>query len=535
MRYLPRKQTLRFHDTWRIIEDVLINAVRKSKVIYSEAKGSKCAYSLDQLRAFGNDLADWKSSPPLPELKNPTFLSTKYTQSDINILADYGLENLTTKDIMPLLQALVWSPSWNSRFYQARDEHWHSLVARWILKAWNDTTGNWRNILKRLPLLPLSSGNFLTPAHSKLRIYFPDINGIPIPCDLSLIILDQEAATNPDCRRLYEALGVVTCDFTAVRTLILNKHSTWASSPRAGPTISLHTSIGHLQFMYQSNSDAIDNRPFTAVVFDQDGNAKIPRQERVYLPGISEWSIEKRLFPLRNLPGYSEIKSGISILHEAYMKDLPKRSTGYTGAWMEFLSTVVQLEPSLVQIERLPGTARDVDFALTPEWSFVKDHRPDWFISRLKTEFCSSPSITDRSLSPFNTTAIRNITLECTNGFTKPLCQSFLPLPSLLFQCGNWFHGDPIAILPFLKLEKPLTEADEEKDAAWLRFAATYGISTTTNLPFMLTVLEAVMHEDALLKEGVKRTVAHLYLKIFEQCNASTEGKGNEGPLFLVR
>jgi hypothetical protein len=59
------------------------------------------------------------------------------------------------------------------------------------------------------------------------KVFFPEIDSTPIPQDINFPMVLLAAAANPDCRKLYETLGVTPADPEKFRELIMDKHHFW--------------------------------------------------------------------------------------------------------------------------------------------------------------------------------------------------------------------------------------------------------------------------------------------------------------------
>jgi hypothetical protein len=116
------------------------------------------------------------------------------------------------------------------------------------------------------------------------KVLFLEIDSIPIPRDINLPIILPAAAANPDCRKLYETLGVTSEDTEKVRKLIMDKHNFWKEK-----RLDVTMSSSHLRYLYRMHSrDTIDGEEQDViVVFDHKERAKHPKKEYVY-PGEGE-------------------------------------------------------------------------------------------------------------------------------------------------------------------------------------------------------------------------------------------------------
>ncbi|KAK7408636.1 hypothetical protein QQX98_009200 [Neonectria punicea] len=418
IRYLPRKADVCSDPFWREDTASMFNALLRLPLLSVDSGGifgKLC--SVSQLRRLGEDQVDSSGHPLFPDLKAETlYLSVKYERKDADILADYGLETAQTKDLMPRLRALVESKAWNDQIYLDRHEDWQSRVARWILRAWEDGRQEWRDALKTMKLIPLTSGQFRSPADTTLPVYFPDIDGTPIPHDVPLDIVLPAAAANPDCRKLYQALGVVSADSATIKALLAVKQT--------------------------------------------------PTDEVSKTPSVS--------------------KSDAHLMH--------------------------------------PGDDmfNDETSDLTLVWLSLAKDRPEHFLLRLHKDF-SHPAGRKGWLSSEDKAAIiRETEITCSNGVTRLICETFLPLPALLTRCERWLSGEPDKTLPFVKLEKPLTGLSHN-DEVWTELARHFDMRADDDLDFTLAILEAVMAEDVRPKRTLSETVLGCYLRLFEQSNGTED------------
>ncbi|KPM37949.1 hypothetical protein AK830_g8628 [Neonectria ditissima] len=436
MRYLPSNADVCSDPFWTQKSTPMSSMLRQLPLFCAES-GSKDGKlrSASQLRRLSQDQIDAAGLPLFPDLEaDPIYLSVKYECKGADILAEYGLEAVQTKDLIPRLRALVESEAWNAKVFLDRDEDWHSRVARWILHAWEDKHQGWKDALKTMALLPLASGQFRSSADLTPKVYFPDINGIPIPPDVPLGMILPAAAANPDCRKLYQALGVITADAATVRAMLSLKGNDSDETSATSPVSKV--SDTHLEYLYLMH------------------------------------------------PG-----DGMFI-----------------------------------------GETPD----LSPTWLRIANDQPERLLSRLHKDFCHPAGRKGWLASDEKLATIRETEITCSNGVSWPVWETFLPFPSLLRRCENWLSGEPENTLPFVKLEKPLTEASRD-DGAWIELARNFDIGTEDNLTFTLIVLGAVMAEDVRPKETLTRTAVGIYLRLLEQCSAFVGAAGRDDAAERVR
>jgi hypothetical protein len=113
--------------------------------------------------------------------------------------------------------------SLNSKMKRA-DDDWHDRLARVLLIVFQNpqTQSELLPRLKTLPLIPVGGQQWTSITDQAL--FFPHSNGMPIPLDLGLRLVEYNAIQNATRKTLFTKLGVVDADPIVVRNLILEKH-----------------------------------------------------------------------------------------------------------------------------------------------------------------------------------------------------------------------------------------------------------------------------------------------------------------------
>jgi hypothetical protein len=507
----PAQRESPFRAFWRDLVSYLIVALREKPILCSRSDAPGKRYRITDLGRFGRDQVDKDGNPLFPDLLLERYLSDRYDPKDLDTLSEYGLQHLQMADIMPRLCSFALQPGWKSKIYQNRDEDWHSRVARLTMQALGDKGFDWKNIVRRTHFLPLHSASFKLQTSNGAKIFFPDIDSIPIPQDIDLRMIMSVAAANADCRKLYEALGVTQADPELVLQQIVDKHSSWKQKG-----LDVTMSNNHLRYLYQMyprERMSADDRD-TLVVFDHKGRAKRPRKEYVYLPGEDE-SLLGTLLQSSQMVKFGELN--VSFIHPAYLEDPPSHPTGIDKTWIDWLCSVAFLENKVQLFMRCDDDAGEGK-SFSKEWLFVVKHWSGKAIARIQQNWQQPESRKLWEADAYETKLTRELEFLCVDDARHSLQTTFLPLPFLVARCQSLLVD--VSAIPFLKLESSLEDNDFHE---WGGFGKHFGIGLDDDLNFSLAMLRAIVSGGSKTKGPLTQTVVELYLWIHTQCLASVD------------
>jgi hypothetical protein len=513
MRYLPRKAYLPLESFWRDLVSYLSKALREKDILRPRSVTSKALYRITELGRLNGIQLDKGGNPLFPDLRVPKYLSDAYHPQDLDIIGENGLQYLQIEDMMPRIEAFAKQPDWKSKVCQDRDEDWHSRAAKLMMQAWEDKSHNWKGKLRALPLLPLHSVAFQLVTSDSVKVFFPELNGIPIPQDINLPMILPAAAANPECRKLYKVLGTTTADPNKVRGLIMEKHRFWRELK-----LDVMTSCSHLRYLYQMHpQNPMDGEEQASIiVFDQKKRPKQPKQEYVYLPGEDEWSPGK-LLELAKSVDFQELD--VSFIHPTYLLDQPPIPNGFGKTWIDWLCEVIWLEER-VQLFTERDNVTDKPKIFSEEWLWVVKHKSEKAIARFIQNWEKPRSRRLWEADEHGTNLARKLEVLCMDNTRHQLQSTFLPLPVLLARYQNLMAD--INGISFLKLESPLQDSEIHD---WASFGKHFGIGVADDLDFSLAILQAIIYGDSKTKDPLTQTVLGLYLRIHAQCLASDDKK----------
>jgi hypothetical protein len=385
-----------------------------------------------------------------------------------------------------------------------------------LLRLWEDQRGNSRAKLQWMPLLPLSSMALMSSGQANGGVFFPDINGVSVPTDIGLNLIYPVAAANPDCRKLYEKLGVRIAIMSAVRESIIKKHKS-----RDG--LSIISSSDHLRYLYLTvakdpmSTAEIDH----VVIFDHKNRPRQPKKYQfVYFRGAGEPSdgdVLEQLLAEVEVEGDDVIEvPDVSFMNHLYLEKPPNKPEGYDKNYEEWVYDILWVD-RLIQIFTSRNPKKDDPKIFTPEWIFLAKRRPDLVLSRLCKQWEKESIIKLWVEDPQGSDMIKSIAVLCTDGRLHPLRETFVPVPSVVDRCSGLLKN-PEKAMPFVKYPSSLGESD---GGAFLAPGRYFEFGTTDDVGLSLAILQSITHGYAETKQSLTKTVLSLYLRIHAQCIGS--------------
>jgi hypothetical protein len=212
----------------------------------------------------------WRDDRNQPLLSNCS--CTKHVQSryvsnnydatlDIPILQKLGLKLLSEAEFVELLRCdlkstidsrLRTTPVWSQ---------WHTHFSKCLLQVMATST-ELANDVKKLALVPLVKDERWVPSY-KASIFFPQYDGMDIPRDLPLSLVDPRALINKQRKKLLQKLGVEECDPKNIFPMMEQacKKSDWG----------LDEALDHIKFVFWNHSKLpAEGRAFSCVVISED-------------------------------------------------------------------------------------------------------------------------------------------------------------------------------------------------------------------------------------------------------------------------
>jgi len=381
---------------------------------------------------------------------------------------------------------------------KSTSEEWHSATAEYF-SVCMDEEGKSSKLLKQLPILPLRTGDWVSADSGP--VYFPTADGVPIPSDVDMRILDPGAVANAKRKQFFIQLGVTEPAASSVRGFL--------SDAYCSPTrrISLEESRAHLHFLYLThNLGQPGNALRNIQIHSQDRGIQDPRQVDFYLPGGDHpYGPESLLAPTDKAPGLRVV-----FLHEAYLEKAPKQPVSTHPSWKTWLCDNVGVRKSLRLVTRHGD-------ALSDSWGYVAKYQPKKLLGMLEYlwTYEGPRVITSNKLKDAIQQTRASEPCDVPN-YPGRLCDTFLPLPHLQNQRLRFMEkSEPFPFLTFANEEK-VSEVDFY--FRWLFLSINFNVRTNDDILFLLTLLACISRVDP--KVGLVsrfRRVLDLYAAIHKK------------------
>lgn len=504
MRWLPQRDSYPWDSFWSGLLDRIEERIQEVKILRTLGTGKlDYIHKLCRLQPW---LRDKQGDPLFMDMDEEIYLSKEYKTEDLALLKPYGLENVSSWDMIVRVEKdLQKQPEASRMKNPATDNEWHSLAARaLVLLKDTATLKTSQDRIKDLKFIPLENGEWVSAGSGPL--YYSHCPGqLAIPEDLNLSLVDPNAADNPDRRALFDKFGVIEALVKDVRGLILKKPAVAVADEAA-----LSASISHLKFLYLSegllDGDESQMRLDGYYVYDQDMKACSPSRQDVYLATDDEYGPSRLLKPNEESTGFTA-----PFLHEKYFDEEPATPPGSKWSWVSWMENQLFLRRHL----RLTQMGAGRKLELSSVFRFIEQHRPKCLLGALQQVWEHEQATV--TTSPEIITQLRDMEVVCKGGdefaLSEPLSTTYLPIPELEGKHARYAEDEDFI---FLDLNEPLTVRNYR--SKW-RFLVDYlGVGDTDDLQFYLSILKTIRFSNT--AAGVRRNsrILDLYEVIYGRC-----------------
>lgn len=463
-------------------------ALQKTPILRPRSKeGLKL---ISQLKIVPTTFKDSHGNPLVPDLANEMYLAPEYGEYlEIAKLKSLGVKAMNVYDCIERIRQDAISP--NPKMKSATDD-WHVRVARILLMPFEKEHLREKiPSIRKIPLIPLGYNEWTSI--TKGKAFFPYTDGMLIPSDLGLRLVDANAITNPTRKKLFVQLGVTDAPVESVRNLILEMHR---MSPER---INLKSSVKHLQYLYWTHSlppiaeKCLSLRKQTCFCVFDEKNFRVPSDVDLYFQTDEKYGIQEFLRPA--LEEDVEGDELGSLINPEYLNSAP------AGKDLDFPSWETWLEESL-GILRHPRLANLKDpTKLSKIFCYIVKTHPEKLLGTLKAHWSSYNGLINSELS----SKISDVVVPSTNVGAMTLKQTFLPLEDLVGRCSEFLDA---VHFPFLILN------DSSILEEW-KFLCTFGVGMNNDLEFYMEVLRHCKASGSTFSYG-------LYEAIQRKCWDST-------------
>ena len=452
--------------------------------------GLKCIKELKYLRP---NCLDINGEPLFRDLTDGIYLSNRYMAEDVRILREFGLKNISVKQVWNRVRSDLNSPRSRMKS-QETSADWHSRSSEMILSY--VTQHSDLESVQAFAMLPLQDGSWTSIVAGP--VYYHEVAGVDVPLDLGLRVLDPEAGAHPGRRELFDAVGVKYCDPKDIKRLIVGKYAKWNN-------VDLKSSVSHMSFLFHHCHEIDESVDKTMFLYDAE--MRPIYRTRVTL-GRPEMIVDDIYFSTPGAYNVAALRQGqsgskphnIHIIHPAYMDSACATSSAHSLQWTDWLESCagVLSAPRLID-------PRNED-SLSTLFTWIITERRDSLLGILKTHWQTY----SESLTAGVIVALQQVKLKSATKGDVHLQDTFLPLPDLLNVAANLGLQRKIR---FLRLPP---EFAGEPPALW-NFLGIFNVGSTTNLDFYLEALRASRDNSAETFSQQRPKILEIYSAIEER------------------
>ena len=264
MLYLPQKAPL--NSLMMVIRWDLFEKLRHAPIMHTRQVGGKPRKPSD-LTIVPDIYCDHKGVPFVQLSKNVEFVSGGYSwiygDTKNSIFNDLCAKTMGEEDFMASMVSLLRKDP--TSFYKGKTPEWHTSFCRTLhtilLAAIQNSGGKpmqtWVTTpigdhMSKLPIIPLRGGGWATSySATSIDVYYAETGSgaAQIPDGIQMRVVDPEAASNPDRRRLFDLLGVRNISGENIHNAIIVTHDSVTFKPGS---VAPHVAVSHLAFLFQS-------------------------------------------------------------------------------------------------------------------------------------------------------------------------------------------------------------------------------------------------------------------------------------------
>ncbi|KAF2680362.1 hypothetical protein K458DRAFT_94472 [Lentithecium fluviatile CBS 122367] len=418
------------------------------------------------------------NNPLFRDLNDEKYLAPEYASKHHSALEDLGTRICSWDNLLDRVSAdLVRSDSFIKT--RAQGDAWHEAYAKLFLKAFRRDSRYWTSRINKLAIIPLYSTLSWTGSPGinpggVPHIYFPNTEGIDIPDDISLHLVDKVAASNASRKALFQKMGVENCPKKTVLAQIeaaqkSSAHLRWRSHSR-------------YLFHFHPSPELLTSwfRAYTTV-----GLVRIDPDFPLFFPSENEYDTQQLLPPqLFN----TRIRVA-ALLNKELVELVPPTIRCQNLSWKEWLrrATGARYHPPLLHSRSLFLPR------LSPVISATLEHCPEKFVGLLKAHWVEYKADLPRAKSQ-----LMQCKVPC-GGAVSELCETYLPTVEIVEELRSLGVESDFPLL--LKLP---SHDDGNVQQEW-RFLEELGVRSIIDLKFYEIVLAEMRASKYTKKESVTK------------------------------
>ena len=499
MRYIPTDRNVptdkKGDDYWGGLQESIIKKLKTQKLFLSQQE-NRNGHSQDddddevewwlpeQLRIVTHEYR-YKDEPLLQDLTQgkTAYISERYDQTlDLPILRKLGtLELCLAPDFIDRLSQDMDREDdsyWRSREFSSP---WRTTMSNLLLKSIEDPTQ--KSMLQRMEMVPLQTSKWVRSLHASL--FFPTCDGIDIPSDLNLSLVDEKVRENTTLEALLRGLGVSNCRPEQIIPLIEQSYA-------FGTKLFVQTMVHHMKFLFWHNVKVPTTGYKIYLSCNQKGEGffwgDVATGSWVYSPEVDH---PYSMFGLLRSKIPSELENKIRFPRIEYFEALGQLGlrNGISG-WDWLMSRAgIMITPRLRHRDELKMSA---------ELLYICRKLPKYLLGVLRNDW------TNYNKSSTWDKVIRSTKVPIMDAQEeRELETTFLPLPSLRKIAAELDLSQELGFLA------ELDHMTEVESVNW-SFLERFGVGIKDDLGFWLALLRRLKQKETIKREYVFRIYRRL-------------------------
>ncbi|OTA98084.1 hypothetical protein M426DRAFT_17772 [Hypoxylon sp. CI-4A] len=467
MRYLP-KTSSHSDSFWGKLTDKIKHRLLNEEIILLH--DSSELRTISRTVRLPTTTLDRYNNPLFDDLPGheACYVSLSYASKDLDILNEYGLQNIGCKQFLKIVRHDLVNPASRMRSVE-QDNDWHARASGALNSCFSNQPSDTVAAMQDTELIPLINGKW---ASTSDPTYFANASGFPIPTGLGMNLIDPKASTLSERENLFINLGAKHASVDDIRKRILQKYQL---QPTGLLGIDLEASISHLRFLYLTQSDDQSIQEYLDIkLYDVKGGLFSPVDHVFYFADMAPygpWQLSQKV-DAKQRPHWPEIH----FLHKKYLENPPEKPISHLLLWEEWL----KIDIGVFQYASLLKEKKGAVNGISDECHFVQNSLPSDVLKFLRYNWYP---IKDRMPSN-GIEYLGRVLVPCQGGRSTFLRDTYLPTPILLKTREEFMRlGEPY---PFLDIETSSAEGPE-----W-HFLRTLGVKASPDLEFYFDILQGI-------------------------------------------
>ena len=511
MRYLPDSNIS--GEFWAPLLAEIIRLLKDTPIL--RPRSGRALKKPHQLRWQANTTVDCNGNPLFDDiLQKELYLSPQYLGENTRSFGLLGVQVITVNETLERVHADLSNPFSRMKSI-VTSEDWHTRSARLLMEYLDQYGLETSQQVRNLNLIPLQDSTWVSGASGV--IYNPCSDGVPIPTDLGLRVIQAEPLKNRERKALFSKLGVADGPPSYVISRIFNRYN-------LGAPINLESAVMHLRYLYWELPVHQEELPHQVHLVDQNGIAVFRKfitdgksriVDDLYFESDDEYSFPKLLEGGRSrdtttVPGFH-----IRYINRVYMDTKPLLMRKDHISWQDWLE-------AMGRVRRIPRLTDPSDRQLSDVFSYIIKHRSDKLVGTLKAHWD-----TYKSMRPEIKTILSQAKVPCENMLSVPLGSTYMPFVNLKKICIELgVEGK----LPFLRAPG---QVDDNGEDDW-KYLREFGVRQRAGLEFYLDILRQVVGLNRNVCTDLSAMTKTRLFLVYNEILRCSKGKRNREQLQYV-